>query len=59
MGFGEMMVHEPELALDWRMRTRAIFTGYFARGYRVVDFFLDRRAGRGRYLLASREVPAE
>jgi predicted GNAT superfamily acetyltransferase len=59
MGFGEMMVHEPELALDWRMRTRAIFTGYFERGYRVVDFFLDRHAGRGRYLLASGDVPAE
>ncbi len=56
MGFGEMMQHDPGLALDWRMRTRAIFTGYFERGYRVVDFFLDRRNGRGRYLLAPREA---
>ena len=40
------------VALEWRMCTREIFEAYFARGYRVVDFFLDRPAGCGRYLLA-------
>lgn len=51
-GFTGMQVEDPELALDWRMATRAIFTTYFGRGYRAVDFVLDRSAGRGRYLLA-------
>ena len=45
---------DPALALEWRMATRAIFQHYFARGYRAVDFFLAREAGRGQYLLAVR-----
>jgi predicted GNAT superfamily acetyltransferase len=44
---------EPGLALEWRMATRAIFQHYFARGYRVVDFFLSRESGRGHYLVVS------
>jgi predicted GNAT superfamily acetyltransferase len=51
-GFSEMLTREPDLAVEWRMTTRSIFTTYFARGYRVVDFFLSREAGRGQYLLA-------
>jgi predicted GNAT superfamily acetyltransferase len=51
-GFTEMQAEDPKLALDWRMATRAIFTTYFDRAYRAVDFTLDRSAGRGRYLLA-------
>jgi predicted GNAT superfamily acetyltransferase len=43
---------EPELALDWRLHTRSLFTTYFARGYRAVDFEFERDTGRGRYLLA-------
>ena len=54
-GFTEMQIRAPQVALDWRMATRVIFTTYFARGYRAVDFALDRAAGRGRYLLAARE----
>ena len=54
-GFTEMQIRAPQVALDWRMATRAIFTTYFARGYRAVDFALDKAAGRGRYLLAARE----
>jgi predicted GNAT superfamily acetyltransferase len=50
-GFTDMLARNPELALAWRICTRAIFTTYFARGYRAVDFFLDRPARRGRYLL--------
>ncbi len=53
-GFTEMQIAAPQIALDWRMATRAIFTTYFGRGYRAVDFVLDKPAGRGRYLLARR-----
>jgi predicted GNAT superfamily acetyltransferase len=53
-GFTEMQAEDPARALEWRMATRAIFTTYFARGYRAVDFVLDKSAGRGRYLLALR-----
>ncbi|HEV8346359.1 MAG TPA: hypothetical protein VGQ16_07290 [Vicinamibacterales bacterium] len=51
MGFTEMLSRAPDLALDWRMATRRIFTTYFARQYRAVNFFLDRAAGTGAYLL--------
>jgi predicted GNAT superfamily acetyltransferase len=51
-GFGDMQIHRPDLALAWRMATRTIFQTYFGRGFRVVDFFLSREAGRGQYLLA-------
>jgi predicted GNAT superfamily acetyltransferase len=53
-GYSVMQVEDAALALEWRMATRAIFQHYFARGYRVVDFFLSREAGRGQYLLAGR-----
>ena len=45
---------DPGLAHEWRMSTREIFQTYFARGYRAVDFFLAREAGRGQYLLIRR-----
>ena len=51
MGFTEMLASAPDLALDWRMKTRDIFTTYFARHYRAVDFLLDRAARKGSYLL--------
>jgi predicted GNAT superfamily acetyltransferase len=51
-GFSEMQASEPALALRWRMATRSVFTTCFARGYRAVDFFLERDQRRGRYLLA-------
>ena len=51
MGFGEMLSRAPVLALAWRMATREIFTTYFARGYRAVDFVLDRGSRKGAYLL--------
>jgi predicted GNAT superfamily acetyltransferase len=54
IGFTEMLLLDGGLALEWRMATRAIFKTYFARGYRVVDFFLSRDAARGQYLLAPR-----
>lgn len=52
MGFTEMQQCAPERALDWRLQTRDLFERYFARGYRAVDFVLNRESGRGRYLLA-------
>jgi predicted GNAT superfamily acetyltransferase len=51
MGFTEMLSKAPELALAWRMATREIFTTYFGRGYRAVEFFLDRVARKGAYLM--------
>ncbi|CAN5568803.1 GNAT family N-acetyltransferase [soil metagenome] len=51
-GFSETQARHPELALAWRMGTRQIFQAYFRRGYRVVDFYLNRSARRGHYLLA-------
>lgn len=56
MGFTEMQREAPDLALEWRMQTRELFEAYFRRGYRVVDFFLDRGQHRGRYLLAKQEA---
>jgi predicted GNAT superfamily acetyltransferase len=54
-GFTDMLSRAPDLALEWRMATRQIFTAYFARGYRAVEFFLDRPNGKGAYLLALRD----
>ncbi len=51
-GFSAMQRQDPALALEWRLASRAIFQHYLGRGYRVVDFFLAREAGRGHYLLA-------
>jgi predicted GNAT superfamily acetyltransferase len=50
-GFTEMQLRDVGLARAWRAATRAIFTTYFARDYKAVDFFLDRQARRGSYLL--------
>jgi predicted GNAT superfamily acetyltransferase len=55
MGFTEMLTTAPDLALAWRMDTRRIFTTYFARGFRVVDFLLDRAGRNGAYLLVRRD----
>ena len=50
-GSREMLSAAPDLALEWRMTTRELFTTYFARGYRAVEFFLDRPSRKGTYLL--------
>lgn len=50
-GFSQMLSSAPDLALEWRMTTRELFTTYFARGYRAVEFFLDRASRKGAYLL--------
>jgi len=38
--------------MSWRLQTRDLFETYFGRGYKVVDFALNRAEGFGRYLLA-------
>ena len=53
-GFTEMQQEAPERALQWRLHVRQMFQEYFAKGYRAVDFVLQRDAGFGRYLLARR-----
>jgi chorismate synthase len=53
VGVAELQLADPTLALEWRLATRAIFQHYFARRYRIVDFFLSRKSGRGHYLLAA------
>ena len=54
-GFTEMQQQAPDRALQWRMDLRQMFETYFAKGYRAVDFVLQREAGFGRYLLAKPE----
>ena len=51
MHFTEMLSGAPEKAMEWRLATREIFRTYFGRGYRAVDFFLDRPNSKGAYLL--------
>jgi predicted GNAT superfamily acetyltransferase len=43
------------MALAWRMATRQIFNTYFDRGYRAVEFFLDRPSRKGTYLLVKQD----
>lgn len=54
-GFTEMQQQAPDRALQWRMDLRQMFETYFAKGYRAVDFVLQRENGFGRYLLAKPE----
>lgn len=51
-GFTDMQQRAPERALTWRLDVRQMFEDYLAKGYRAVDFVLQRDAGFGRYLLA-------
>ena len=50
--FSEMQQQETDLALQWRHCVRDAFAWAFERGYRAVDFYLDRERGGGAYLLA-------
>ncbi len=54
-GFTQMQQQSPERALQWRLHVRQMFQAYFAKGYRAVDFVLQREAGFGRYLLARKD----
>jgi predicted GNAT superfamily acetyltransferase len=50
-GFIDMLQEAPDVALEWRLTTREIFTTYLSRGYRIVDFMGDRASGRAAYLM--------
>ena len=52
LAYCEAQLGDPALARQWRMHTREVFQSYFRRGYRAVDFFLSKSAGRGHYLLS-------
>ena len=49
--FPAMLQDAPDLALQWRLQTRAQFEALFDAGYQAVDFLRD--GDRGRYLLTS------
>jgi chorismate synthase len=49
--FTDMLAGAPDVALEWRMASRELFTTYFARGYRAVDFFFARGQRTGTFLL--------
>jgi len=51
-----IQAERPDLARRWRAATRTVFTTYFGRGYRALDFWLDRARGCGTYLLARRDT---
>ena len=51
-GFTEMQQTAPARALAWRLDVRQMFQHYLSKGYRAVDFVLQREQGFGRYLLA-------
>ena len=57
-GFTQLLSSAPDLALEWRMTTRELFTTYFARGYQAVEFFLDRASRKGTYLLVKSQGTA-
>jgi predicted GNAT superfamily acetyltransferase len=50
--FSDMQQQATELALEWRLAIRQTMTSLFERGYRAVDFELNRETGHGRYLFA-------
>jgi predicted GNAT superfamily acetyltransferase len=51
IGFSQMLIDAPSVALEWRLSAREVFQHYFSRGYRVVDFLRGDQVGR--YLLAA------
>ena len=53
--FAGMLEGAPNLAREWRNQTRTIFTTFFARGYRAVEFLFDKSEGKGSYLLTSED----
>ena len=45
------------IPVDWRLATREVFQGLFARGYRVVDFWKAKGSVSGNYYVLSRHAP--
>jgi len=53
----KIMAEDMELALDWRLKTRELFRGYFARGYVVKGFHRSELGAF--YRLEREEAPAD
>ncbi|MFS0781319.1 GNAT family N-acetyltransferase [Bacillus sp. 1P06AnD] len=49
--FQQIKKEEPQLAIDWRMKTRAIFQFLFRKGYMIVDVDRSREEGLLYYIL--------
>ncbi|MBE3598473.1 MAG: GNAT family N-acetyltransferase [Limnochordaceae bacterium] len=47
--FSRLLRSDPALAMEWRLHARELFSGYFSKGYAVVDFM--RAGGRNFYVL--------
>ncbi|MFH1227782.1 MAG: hypothetical protein V1701_07755 [Planctomycetota bacterium] len=45
--FNRILHKDNKLAIDWRLKTRLIFTHYFGKGYRVVDVLSPQFLGQG------------
>ncbi len=56
--FAPIQQSAPDIARAWRSATRSVFTTYLSRGYRVIDFWVDRRRACGTYLMARHDVAA-
>ena len=54
--FLEMQQQANNVALAWRLAVREVMTDALARGYRAVDFFLNRERGGGAYMFAKDEL---
>lgn len=49
---------DPKLAVDWRIKTRAVFQEYLSRGYAVSDFAVQEDEKRSFYILSKgRDFP--
>lgn len=53
--FLDMQQQATSVALAWRLAVRDVMTDALARGYRAVDFFLNRERGGGAYMFARDE----
>jgi len=50
--FPEMQQLATDVAMEWRLGLREVMTAAFTHDFRLVDFFIDRDAGGGSYLLS-------
>jgi predicted GNAT superfamily acetyltransferase len=55
--FLAMQQEATDIALAWRLAVRGVMTDALSRGYRAVDFLINRERGGGAYLLARDETP--
>jgi predicted GNAT superfamily acetyltransferase len=57
ISFSDMISCVPAVALEWRLSVRRIFSVYFARGYRAIEFLLFPSDQKGVYLLSRTPEP--